>query len=82
MKNEYKSNIFMRVLIPNVYVHSYEICGIEICMLFQICYLPLHFDWVFFPPLVHFVSSSSAFSPLPLGLPDDHTNINFTVMFT
>lgn len=49
MKNEYKSNIFMRVLIPNVYVHSYEICGIEMYMyefffsFFQICYLPCIF---------------------------------------
>lgn len=35
MKNEYKSNIFMRVLIPNVRIYSYEICGIEIFFLIQ-----------------------------------------------
>lgn len=71
MKNEYKSNIFMRVLIPNVYVHSYEICGIEMYM-----YAPLFFKSVIFRAFF------SAFHFFSFVLPDDHTNINSTVMFT
>lgn len=63
-----KSNIFMRVLIPNVY----EICGIEMCILFP--RIPLLSSVHSFDFFLSFVRS--------LLLPDDHTNINFTVMFT
>lgn len=64
----------MSVLIPNV-----RICGIEI--FFRICYLPVHFS-----SRIHasfFASFFPVYSPaLAWFLPDDHTNINFTVMFT